>query len=119
MNGLSLIDEVKALGANTDDALSRFMGNAELYERMIKKLPKVIDDSPVMSFAQSGDYETAASNAHALKGVTGNLSLDPLYANYTAIVDMYRSGENENATALLAETLDVQQKFVDVIKKYI
>lgn len=116
---MSLIEELKALGADTDDALTRFMGNSALYEKMLRKLPKVINESPVIAFAQSGDYETATSNAHALKGVTGNLSLTPLYSNYTAIVDMYRGGDNEKAMELLTQTLEIQQKFVEVIEKYI
>lgn len=115
---MSLLEELNALGADTDDALTRFMGNSDLYERMLRKLPKVIEESPVIIFAESGDYETATSNAHALKGVTGNLSLTPLYSNYSAIVEMYRGGDNEKATELLTKTLEIQQKFLDVIEKY-
>lgn len=116
---MNLIEEMEALGADTEDALERFMGKSALYESMLKKLPKVVEDTPVMTFAQSGDYDTAASNAHALKGVTGNLSLTPLYTNYTAIVDLYRMGKSGEATALLGETLEIQKKFVDAIAKYI
>ena len=115
---MSLIEELSALGADTEDALSRFMGNSALYERMLKKFPKVVEDAPVFTYAQSEDYDTATSNAHALKGVTGNLSLTPLYTKYTKIVDLYREGDNEQANALLNETLEVQQKFLDVIEKY-
>lgn len=116
---MGLIEEVAQLGADTNDAMARFMGNSDLYERMLKKFVKVVDESPVMSYAQAGDFEMAASNAHALKGVTGNLSLDPLYKYYTTIVDLYRAGDNEKATALLNEALDIQQKFIDVISKFI
>lgn len=116
---MDLIEEMKAFGADTDDALTRFMGNKGLYEKMLKKLPKVVEDTPVMSFAQSGDYETATSNAHALKGVTGNLSLTPLFTNYTTIVDLYRAGNPDEANALLKETLELQQKFLDAIAKYV
>lgn len=116
---MSLIEELSALGADTEDAVTRFMGNTGLYEKMLKKFPKVVEDSPVLTYAKSEDYETATSNAHALKGVTGNLSLTPLYTNYTKIVDLYREEKHEQANALLNETLEVQQKFLDVIEKYI
>lgn len=115
---MGMIEELQAMGADTADALTRFMGNGSLYERMLKKLPKVVDDTPVLEYANSGDFETAISNAHALKGVTGNLSLTPLFTNYTKIVDLYRSGEYEQATKLLSETVELQQKFLDVILKY-
>lgn len=116
---MGLIEEVAQIGADTNDAVARFMGNSALYERMLKKFVTVINESPVLSYAEGGDFETAASNAHALKGVTGNLSLTPLYENYTVIVDLLRSGDSEKATVLLNETLEIQQKFVDVISKYI
>lgn len=115
---MSLIEELAVLGADTEDAVARFMGNAGLYEKMLKKFPKVVEDSPVLTYARSEDYETATSNAHALKGVTGNLSLTPLYTKYTKIVDLYREGKTEQANALLDETLEVQQKFLEVIEKY-
>ena len=85
---------------------------------MLKKFPKAVAEAPVLAYAQSEDYETATSNAHALKGVTGNLSLTPLYDSYTKIVDLYRESNFEQANALLDETLEVQQKFLDVIEKY-
>lgn len=115
---MGLMEELSELGVDTDDAITRFMGNSGLYERMLKKFPKTVEDSPVMTYAQSEDYETATSNAHALKGVTGNLSLTPLYDRYTKIVDMYRESNFEQANALLAETVELQQKFLDVIEKY-
>lgn len=115
---MSLMEDLSALGVDTKDALARFMGNSDLYERMLKKFPKAVEESPVLAYARSEDYETAASNAHALKGVAGNLSLTPLYDSYTKIVDMYRESNFEQANALLDETLEVQQKFLDVIEKY-
>lgn len=115
---MGLMEELSELGVDTKDALARFMGNSELYERMLKKFPKTVEESPVLAYARSEDYETATSNAHALKGVTGNLSLTPLYDRYTKIVDMYRESNFEQANALLDETLELQRKFLDVIEKY-
>ena len=116
---MSLIDEINALGADTKDALGRFMGNSELYEKMLKKYPKVVADSPVLEFSESGDIDAATSNAHALKGVTGNLSLTPLYKGYTEIVELFRGGETDKAIVILKETLEIQKKFLECISKYL
>lgn len=116
---MSLIEEMEELGADINDALTRFMGNRDLYEKMLKKFPKAVADSPVQNFLNSGDIEEAASNAHALKGVTGNLSLTPLYNNYTEIVNLCRGENVEKATELLNETLKLQQMFLDRISKYL
>lgn len=115
---MGLIEDVALLGADTDDGLARCMGNSALYERMLKKLPKVVEEAPVMPYVKSEDFDTAMSNAHTLKGVVGNLSLMPLYNNYTEIVELFRGGKPEKAAELLSETLEIQQRFVDCIKKY-
>lgn len=115
---MGLMEELSALGVDTNDAVARFMGNGELYEKLLKKFPKAVEDSPVLPYAQSEDYETATSNAHALKGVTGNLSLTPLYENYSRIVELYRESNFGAANDLLSETFELQQKFLDVIQKY-
>lgn len=115
---MGLIEDLALLGADTDDGLTRCMGNSALYERMLKKLPKVVAEAPVMPYVESGDLDMALTNAHTLKGVVGNLSLMPLYNNYTEIVNLFRDAKPEKATELLAETLKIQQSFVDCIKKY-
>ena len=115
---MGLIEDIALLGADTDDGLIRCLNRPELYERMLKKLPKVVEESPVMPYVESGDIDTAISNAHTLKGVAGNLSITPLYNNYTEIVNLFRGSKPEKAIELLVETLKIQQSFVDCIKKY-
>ena len=114
---MGLIEELKLLGADTEDALARFMNNSSLYERMLMKLPKVVEDAPVMPYVESGDLEAALSNAHTLKGVVGNLSLTPLYNNYTEMVDLFRDNKPEKAKELLEKTVEIQREFMDCIKK--
>ena len=115
---MGLIEELSDLGVDVDDALTRFMNNSALYERMLKKLPKVAEDAVVMPFVESGDFETALSNAHTLKGVMGNLSIVPLYKSYTEAVNLFREGNTEAARELLIQSADLQQKIIDCINKY-
>lgn len=71
-----------------------------------------------MQFIDGGDIETATRNAHTIKGVTGNLSITPLYTAYTEIVNLLRGGKVEEARKLYVETLPVQEKILEIIKKY-
>ncbi len=112
---MNLLEELQALGVDTDDALSRFMGNAALYERMLNKLPKAVADTEVLPFFEKGDYEKALVQAHTLKGVTGNLSVTPLYAGYSEVVRLLRAGEPEAARAELERILPVQEKILACI----
>lgn len=115
---MSLIDDVAKLGVNVEDGLERFMNNASLYERMLKKLPSVLEMSRVMPCLESGDYETAFSNAHTIKGVAGNLSVEPLFKGYSGITSLLREGKNDEAKLLLEKTLELERPIVECIKKY-
>ena len=116
---MALLDDLKALGANTDEGLKRFMNHAPLYEKMILKFVESAQGLEVMPFLEAGDTETALTNAHTLKGVTGNLSLTPLFTAYDEIVTQLRAGNPEQAKQRMAETVPVQQEFLACISKYL
>ncbi|MBR5229956.1 MAG: hypothetical protein IKW01_03775 [Firmicutes bacterium] len=116
---MSLLTELEALGVDTQDGLKRFVNNAALYEKMLKKFPAAAEDLPVMVHFESGDLEKALANAHTLKGMTGNLSLTPLFAAYTDIVALLRAEDPEASKALLAGIIPVQEKIIESIKGYL
>lgn len=116
---MDIIEELKALDVNTDEALMRFMNNKELYKKMLLKFPPNIEKLEVMSFIDAGDYKTATENAHTIKGVTGNLSLTPLYAGYTEIVNLLRAEKPDEARKLLVDLLPVQEQIISCINKYL
>ncbi|MBD5111248.1 MAG: hypothetical protein HDT42_01740 [Ruminococcaceae bacterium] len=115
---MGLFEDLAELGVDIDDAITRFMNNSALYEKMLKKLPKVVEDSAVIPYIENGDYETALSNAHNLKGVMGNLSILPLYKCYTDVMNLFRTGNREEARLVIEQNIELQQKVVDCILKY-
>ena len=115
---MDLITELKEHDVNTEEALARFMNNSELYVRMLGKFPAAVKDADVSAHFNAKDYETAVSTAHTLKGVTGNLSLTPLFKAYTEIVALLRAGEPDKAEAILKEILPVQEKIIACIEKH-
>ena len=115
---MDILEELKNFEVNIDEAMERFMNNKDLYKRMLLKLTPNIEKYPVMSFIEAGDYETALANAHTLKGVTGNLSLAPLFKGYTDIVALFRANKPEDAKKVLVDLLPVQEQIVAVIEKY-
>lgn len=114
---MSLLTELKALGVNTDEGMTRFMNNEKLYAKMLGKFVKHAEGLEVLPFLESGDYEKALENAHTLKGVTGNLSLTPLFAAYDAIVTDLRAGAPEKAKDRMQETLPVQQEILACLSR--
>ncbi len=113
---MSMLEELNTLGVDIEEALKRFMNNAALYEKMLKKLTSAVKGLEVMEYLQGGDYSKALENAHTLKGVTGNLSVTPLYKAYSDIVLMLRENNPDRAKEILADILPVQQKIISCIE---
>ena len=116
---MTLIEEVGQLGANVEEALERLNNSTSLYERMLKRLPDVVEKANVKAAFDSGNYEEAEKSAHALKGVVGNLSLDALYEGYSKIVELLREGKPAEAAELLEKTLEAERPIVECVKKYL
>lgn len=114
---MDLISELEALGVNTQEAIRRFSGNTALYQKMLGKLVTAVKDLEVMPCFEKEDYETAVTNAHTLKGVTGNLSLTPIYNGYTEVVNLLREGKYDDARAALEKTLPIQADILACIEK--
>lgn len=117
-NIVDIFSELKDFGANIDEAMDRFMNNDELYKKMLLKLPSNIESLPVLSFAEKGNYEQAVANAHALKGVTGNLSITPLYKAYTKAVDLFKANKPNDAKQVIKDMLPIQEDIIACINKY-
>ena len=112
---MALLDDLKKLGSNVDEGLERFMGNAALYERMLHKLPDMLEKTDVAGAFASGELKEAEERAHALKGATGNLSITPLYEGYTKVVDLLRAGQAEEAKAVYDGIVSVQEQVIACI----
>lgn len=115
---MSMITELKDLGANTEEALGRFLNNEALYERMLKKLPDSMKSGQVMEAIESGNIDGAIETAHTMKGVLGNLSITPLYEAYTKIVALLREGNPAEAKSILTESLPLEEKVIACIEKF-
>lgn len=115
---MDLLTELQALGVNTQEAVERLNNNSAFYIKMLGKFTGELENHEVMSYIESGDLEKAVTNAHTLKGLTGNLSLTPLYKAYTDIVAFLRANDPEKAKQLLTDTLPIQSDIVACIEKY-
>ncbi|MBQ2697719.1 MAG: Hpt domain-containing protein [Clostridia bacterium] len=115
---MSLLDQLSALGVNTAEGLNRFAQKAALFEKMLKKFPAAAADLPVLPLFEAGNLEGALANAHTLKGMTGNLSLTPLYEAYTEIVALLRADQPDQARALTEKILPLQEQIIACIASH-
>ena len=85
------IDDLKTFGADTDKGLERCMNNEPFYFRLIGMAAADPNFSTLEEALEANDLEKAFDAAHALKGTTGNLSLDPIYEPVCEITELLRA----------------------------
>ena len=85
------IDALKQFGANTDDGLTRCMGNEGFYFKLIGKVVEDKNFAALESAIAEKDLDAAFEAAHSLKGVLGNLALTPIYEPVYEITELLRA----------------------------
>ncbi len=115
---MNMLQELKTLGVDTEDAINRMNGNISLYERMLIKFVDMMRNLSVRQDFDCKDYASAVESAHAIKGVSGNLSITPVYKAYSEIVRLLRADMPEQAEQILEKVMPVQTEIITCIEKY-
>ena len=116
---MSLTEDLRRLGVDVDEGLERVMGDQSLYEMMLGMFIDAVGKEPIQEEEFDGeDVEELIKRVHMLKGVTGNLSIMPLFNGYTEILSLLRSGEAAQAKAGFVKLQGVQEEIISCIKKY-
>ena len=116
-DGKDLIEELRKRGVDTENALRNLCGNRELYKKLIYKFADMLRASNIPQDFEEALLQQIIEQVHALKGVSGNLAITPLFEAYTCILGLLRNGEVEEAKRQLAELESVKLEFLDVIEK--
>ncbi len=115
---MSLLEELNELGVNTQEALARMNGNASLYERMLVKFVDLMKNTNIDPDFDCNDYADIIELTHTVKGVSGNLSIIPVYEAYSEIVTLLRAGQPEEAKEVLAGIIPIQTKILNCIEEH-
>jgi len=113
------MEELSGLGVNTSEGLERVMGDQSLYEMMLGMFLDSIQDNPIqLEDFDAGELDDLIKRVHTLKGVTGNLSITPLFNSYTKVLGLLRDGLAKQARAGYQAILPVQEQIIDCIKRH-
>ena len=108
---------LEAAGVDYAAGLRRFAGKSEMYERFIRSFPADENFAEAEALFAQGNYAELLRPVHALKGVSGNLSLTAYYENCCAIVTALRAGNYSEVQALWPENVRLYKKITAVIAK--
>ena len=86
-------------GADVDTTLKRFMGNEKIYLKFIKKFLDDKNFEAIENGLAQNNYEAAFAGAHSLKGVAGNLGLNPVYEAASEMSELLRNAKSNGVDA--------------------
>lgn len=105
------IDNLKSLGANTDEGLARCLGKEDFYLRMVSMA--LADDGfeKLRDAVSSGNLDEGFERAHALKGVLSNVSLTTLAEPIIEMTEELRAHNEIDYSGLLDRMDEELQKY--------
>ncbi len=70
---MNMLEELKGLGVNVDEALKRLGGNEAFYKKMLGRIQSMLEETTVNPEFDANDYQEVIENAHAIKGAISPL----------------------------------------------
>lgn len=95
-------------GADVDTTLKRFMGKEAIYMKFVMKFAEDRSCKGIRDSLEKRDVAEAFNQAHALKGVSGNLGLTPVYDLAAQISDLLRGKQTEEVE--IDQVMDLQEQ---------
>jgi HPt (histidine-containing phosphotransfer) domain-containing protein len=100
-----------------ETGLGRVRGNAVIFKKMLGMFLNSKEFALFEEALAEKDYGKAADVAHAIKGLTGNLALTPLFEESTKLMNQLREGNCDEATlgnyrAILTHTRSEVEKII-------
>lgn len=110
------IEALKQLGCDTDDGLSRCMGNEAFYFKLIGKVLEDKNFQALEDAVAAKDLDKAFDAAHSLKGVLGNLALTPIYQPVYEITELLRERRDVDYSGYLKTISDKRKEIAALME---
>ena len=105
------IENLKSLGANTDEGLARCLGKEDFYLRMVSMALADNGFERLREAVTGGDLNEGFERAHALKGVLSNVALTTLADPIAEITEELRARNEIDYSGLLDRIDEELQKY--------
>lgn len=116
---MGYMDELEVLGVDVKEGLDRVMNDESLYEMMLGMFVDTVKTSAIQQEDfQKDNYDELITQIHSLKGITGNLSITPLFESYKEALGLLRDSNPGEAEKIYEKLLPVQSKIIDCIERH-
>ena len=109
------IEELEAFGANVSEGLRICVNNESFYLKMVKKAAEDSNFERLEKALEDRNLKDAFEAAHALKGVYGNLALDPLYRPMSEMTEHLRRQEEMDYAPYMEKIAAVREELKRII----
>lgn len=106
------IAQLQSWGADTQDALRRCLNNESFYLSLVRRAMQDASFEALPAAVCGGELDKAFELAHALKGMTANLSLTPVLRPLQEITELLRNKTATDYTPLLEELAAKRQELL-------
>lgn len=108
------IEKLNEFGADTKTGIKRCAGNEALYLRLVGMVPINTSFNNLYEAINNNNLSEAFNNAHALKGILANLSLDPLLKPVVEITEHLRNKDEIDYSNLI-NVIEENRKKLEVL----
>ena len=108
------IENLRTFGASVDAGLERCLNKEDFYLKMVNMAladQRFTDLEPALS---QKDYDKAFEICHAIKGTTGNVSLDPLYNAICEMTELLRAKTDTDYSGLYKKIMDLRNEVLNM-----
>ena len=109
------IDSLRAWGADIETGLNRCINNEAFYLRLVDKCIRDEAFVQLKASVEAGDLAHGFELAHALKGSTSNLALDPVSRPVTEITELLRSRTDTDYSVLLNQIMSERDALINLL----
>ena len=113
-----LTTELAPYGIDYDEAMERMGGSVDFFKQLAMKYLNDTRFVDLVAAMDVKDLDAAYEAAHALKGVSGNLSMTRLFKASAAVSDALYQGEYQAAEKLMPEVKAAHEKAVEGLEKW-
>lgn len=112
-----ILRELASIGVDTDAALTRLARNERVYKKVLCNFLSDTNFKELEKSIESKDYEKIMFFAHSLKGISGNLGMEPLFRKLDKLVKKIHNNDFGNIDNLFLQISDIYHSIYAIIEK--